>query len=80
MKSILELLYHITEKSPVSNPYYDAAQKQWDALEPALSLDVVDTAYRVKEEWGFSCFAAGLQCGLALARELDQLGSEIGKG
>ena len=79
MESILELLYHITEKSPVSNPYYDAAQKQWDALEPALSLDVVDTAYRVKEEWGFSCFAAGLQCGLALARELDQLSSAVQK-
>lgn len=80
MESILELLYHTTEESPVSNPYYDAAQKKWDALEPTLSLDVIDAAYSLKEEWGFSCFAAGLQCGLALTRELDQLGSEIGKG
>ena len=73
MDSILELLYHIIEKHPVSNPCYDDAQKQWDALESALPLDVIDAAYLLRQEWGFSCFAAGLRCGLALERELGQL-------
>lgn len=73
MDSILELLYRTIEETPVSNPYYDAAQKQWDTLEPALPLNVIDAAYLVKEEWGFSCFAAGLRWGLALERELGQL-------
>lgn len=73
MDSILELLYDSIEKRPVSNPYYDAAQKQWDALETALSLDVIDAAYLLRQEWGFSCFAAGLRWGLALERELGQL-------
>ena len=72
MDSILELLYHTIEESPVSNPYYDAAQKQWDALEAALPLEVIDAAYLLKDEWGFSCFAAGLQYGLTLTRELGQ--------
>ena len=73
MDSILELLYDTIEKHPVSNPYYDAAQKQWAALEPALPLEVVDAAYLLRQEWGFSCFAAGLRWGLALERELGGL-------
>ncbi len=73
MDSILELLYRTTERSPVSNPFYDAAQKEWDALRPDLPLNVIDAVDYLKGEWGFSCFAAGLQSGLALARELGGL-------
>ena len=73
MDSILELLYHTIQKHPPSNPHLDFAQRQWDALEPALPLDVIDAAYFLRDEWGFSCFAAGLQWGLALERELGQL-------
>ena len=72
MDSILELLYHTMKKHLPSNPHLEFAQKQWDALEPALPLDTVDAAYRLQQEWGFSCFAVGLQWGLALERELKQ--------
>lgn len=71
MDSILELLYHTTSQHPMSNPYYDRAKAKWDALEPSLALEVADAASSLKEEWGFSCFAAGLRLGLALQQELD---------
>ena len=73
MNSVLELLYLTMEKHPVSNPYYDRAQRNWAALEPTLPLEVADAAGLLKEEWGFSCFAAGLRWGLALKQELDGL-------
>lgn len=73
MESLLELFYHTIEQHPVSNPYYDRAQRNWVALEPTIPLEVADAASILKEEWGFSCFAAGLQWGLTLKQELDEL-------